>query len=61
MTNKEKFIEVFGFEPDDSVCPIYCSSDYKGNCKYFRSKLTFSSCTSGDWWGIKYEEPNKGE
>ena len=50
MTNKEKFIEVFNQEPDDTMCPVYCSSNGK-RCSYFGNGW----CEAGDWWNMEYK------
>lgn len=50
MTNKEKFIEIFGGTPDDTICPIYCSSE--SNCPCFEQQ----HCEAGDWWKEEYKE-----
>ena len=50
MTNKEKFKEVFGIEPDIASVPIHCE-----DCKYFES---LGSCTKDgiceSWWNEEY-------
>ncbi len=52
MTNKEKFIDIFKQEPDDTICPVYCSDDTDGSkCPYLKS----SWCEAGDWWNMEYK------
>lgn len=60
MTNKEKFIEVFNQEPDDTICPVYCSSNDK-ECPFYCGFHTYGGCEAGDWWNGYYEEPCKAE
>lgn len=54
MTNKEKFIEVFGVEPDDDTCPLFCITA-GNNCPY-----EGSNCYYGRWWKEEYEEKTDG-
>ena len=52
MTNAEKFLEVFGFIPDNAVCPFplnRCNDD----CKYSKDSLCIMS-----FWDDKYKENN---
>ena len=59
MTNKEKFIEVFNQEPDDTVCPIFCSSSGK-KCPLYGS-FKYGRCEAGDWWNGEYKESHKAD
>lgn len=51
MTNAEKFKEVFGVDPDMSVCPLYACSDM---CKYNRGPQG-PGC-SYSWWNDEFKE-----
>lgn len=44
MTNKEKFKEVFGIEPNEDTC-LFFKSEY---CKKLRYNCT--KCKRNDWW-----------
>ena len=46
MTNFEKFIEVFGHEPEG--CPFVCYDD----CPYYESNR---SCRIGEFWDAEWE------
>lgn len=60
MTNVEKFVEVFGFEPDYScVIPEWVCMDQEAMCK---------TCPFYEWWNKEYkscfvlkEKPNDNE
>ena len=54
MTNKEKFMEVFNQEPDDTVCPIYCSMSDKKCPNFNKNHNNAWSCEAGDWWKVEY-------
>ena len=54
MTNKEKFINVFKQEPDDTICPVYCSSNGK-SCPFYCGFRTYGRCEAGDWWNMEYK------
>lgn len=57
MTNKDKFIEVFGQRPDIDDCPVYCaSSGYKECPGHSRS-----GCGAGWWWNEEYKEENEND
>lgn len=60
MTNKEKFIKVFNQEPDDTICPIYCSSNGK-ECPFYRGFHTYGSCEAGDWWNMECKAESEGK
>lgn len=48
MTNKEKYKEIFGFEPDTDNCPtIYCS-----NCPCHTDGSYYCN---GEWWEEEYK------
>lgn len=47
MTNANKFQEVFGFNPSESVCMMPSDIDCKFNCE---------ACTYKDWWDWKYRK-----
>ena len=49
MTNKEKFIEVFGFEPFENSC-IIPRSKCNGN------PAECSECPYDRWWDSNYEK-----
>lgn len=53
MTNKEKFIEIFGVEPDIDNCPILCAAN-DFDCPYVKTY-----CYSGKWWEEEYKENNE--
>lgn len=50
MTNKEKFKEVFGIEPDTDTVPIRCE-----DCKYFESVHCSVDGICESWWNEEYE------
>lgn len=54
MTNAEKYIEIFGFEPDMSACPT-------NNCKNCPRSNIRSICRNTNtlnWWEEDYKETN---
>jgi hypothetical protein len=53
MTNKDKFMQVFGEEPDTDVCPVGCRTD----CPCF-SKCKGSG-NGRDWWNSEYKRKRK--
>lgn len=56
MTNREKFKEDFGFEPDVSHCPKI-GKEKCAVCPY--AEKPFGKC-SADWWNSEYQgEPTK--
>ena len=57
MTNKEKFIEIFKQEPDDTICPVFCSEVDDSTCPYLKS----SWCEPGDWWDMEYKDESEVE
>lgn len=58
MTNKEKFKEIFGIEPDCGRCnPYPCEEN---DCKYWEQCENQLGCACDDWWDWEFEEP-KGE
>ena len=53
MTNAEKYIEVFGVEPDPASCPaIECSKCPV--CDF--NKVEYCAGSSYDWWNSEYKE-----
>lgn len=53
MTNKEKYKEVFGMEPDLVACPTNscdeCPVKDKPECTFLMEE---------SWWSKEYKEPN---
>ena len=48
MTNREKFKEVFGFDPgDDDICPVHCPEDTPCN-----------ECVYNGWIFREYKPPH---
>ena len=47
-TNRDKFKEVFGFEPneDDCIAPVYVCMANNSDCK---------GCPFKTWWGREYK------
>lgn len=56
MTNKDKFIEVFGFEPDTETMIPVCPP--RGVECPFMDDGIYSECHCELWWGREYKEPN---
>mgnify|MGYP003305598584 CR=1 FL=1 len=55
MTNKEKFKEIFGIEPDCGRCnPYPCEEN---DCKYWEQCENQPGCACDDWWDWEFEEP----
>lgn len=54
MTNAEKFLEVFGFIPDQNVCP-YPQTRFNENCKYTKNCLCVLS-----FWDDEYKKEVNG-
>ena len=54
MTNLNKFIEPFGFEPDLSTGPVPCGA-YCEECKYHRGNVD-RHCCSHEWWEEEYKD-----
>lgn len=50
MTNKDKFIEVFGIEPDTDICPVVCLMG-EFECPSYREGI----CIAGGWWDLEYK------
>ncbi len=59
MTNKDKFIEVFGFEPDTETMIPVCPP--RGVECPFMDDGIYSECHCELWWGREYKEPKTGE
>lgn len=55
MNNKEKFIEVFGFEPDTETMIPVCPP--RGVECPFMDDGIYSECHCELWWGREYKEP----
>lgn len=49
MTNKEKFIETFGFEPETHACV------FKGNCSQCKALSYDHYCDISDWWNDDFK------
>lgn len=63
MTNKDKFKEVFGIEPDTGHCVIAsCSVCGKGSQKLkFDSGYAWGYCHNAEkWWNKEYKENDNG-
>lgn len=55
MTNKEKFKEIFGIEPDCGRCnPYPCEEN---DCKYWELCENQPGCPCDNWWDWEFEEP----
>lgn len=59
MTNEEKFVEIFGFDPDISTGPVACKA-HCDDCVYYR-KGEKIQCRSQDWWDEEYKECKNGQ
>ena len=56
MTNKEKFKEIFGIEPDCGRCnPYPCEEN---DCKYWEQCENQPGCPCDNWWDWEFKEPN---
>ena len=51
MTNKEKYQEVFGFEPDEECCPTV-------DCEECPAKSEYALCPKR-WWNSEYRGNDK--
>ena len=58
MTNKDKFIEVFGFEPDTETMIPVCPP--RGVECPFMDDGIYSECHCELWWSREYKEPKTG-
>ena len=56
MTNKDKFIEVFGFEPDTETKLPICTP--RGVECPFMDDGIYSECHCELWWGREYKAPD---
>lgn len=55
MTNKEKFKEIFGIEPDCGRCnPYPCEEN---DCKYWEQCENQPGCPCDNWWDWEFKEP----
>ena len=54
MTNLDKFIEVYGFEPDTSGSPVPCPAKCE-DCRYYSGDPNYH-CGSCDWWDEEYKD-----
>lgn len=53
MTNKEKFEQIYGFEPDCDWCnPLNCIPK---SCKWFIKCQNETGSNCDNWWGMEYE------
>ena len=65
MNNLEKFIEVFGFEPDTTACIPKCPEMVRETaCPYVkelnnRSIVTNYYCNCESWWFEEFKENKK--
>lgn len=59
MTNKDKFIEVFGFEPDTETKLPICTP--RGVECPFMDDGIYSECHCELWWGREYKAPDGKE
>ena len=55
MTNREKYKEVFGMEPDNVCCPTNSCKD----CPMNTGDDEIECDIDGDWWGMEYKEVNE--
>lgn len=55
MTNKEKFKEIFGIEPDCGHCTPYPCKE--NDCKYWEKCENEPGCPCDNWWEWEFEEP----
>ena len=53
MTNFEKFVEVFGFEPDTTTCIEYVPDMYPACIEHHP---TCEGCEKQKWWYKEYKE-----
>ena len=54
MTNKEKFKEIFGIEPDCGRCnPYPCEEN---DCKYWAECENQPGCPCDNWWDWEFKE-----
>lgn len=55
MTNKEKFKEIFGIEPDCGRCnPYPCEEN---DCIYWAECENQPGCPCDNWWDWEFKEP----
>ena len=59
MTNKDKFIEVFGFEPDTETMIPVCPP--RGVECPFMDDGIYSECHCELWWGREYKPESGGD
>lgn len=54
MTNREKFKQIYGFDPDCGInCnPFPCLSD---DCKWWESCQNAPGAPCDGWWDMEYE------
>lgn len=57
MTNLEKFMEVFGFEPDLSTGPVPCTVNCTV-CDYYTGNEKIH-CHSHEWWEEEYKDEQR--
>ena len=55
MTNKEKFKEIFGIEPDCGHCTPYPCEE--NDCKYWAECENQPGCPCDNWWDWEFKEP----
>lgn len=56
MTNRAKFKEIFGFEPDCGACnPYNCDSD----CEWREECANTNKTPCHDWWEKEYKGPRE--
>lgn len=55
MTNKEKFKEIFGIEPDCGPCTPYPCEE--NDCKYWEQCENEPGCPCEGWWNWEFKEP----
>lgn len=54
MTNAEKFKEVFGFDPDTSICIRDDCPDKYADCEWYNRFRGMCQCD--EWWGEEFKE-----
>ena len=53
MTNKEKFEQIYGFEPDCNWCnPFPCHAD---DCRWWKECEGKQGCPCDGWWDMEFE------
>lgn len=55
MTNKEKFKEIFGIEPDCGHCTPYPCEE--NDCEYWEQCENQPGCPCDNWWDWEFKEP----